>query len=177
MPSLRRLLSAGLALATLGSACGRSPKPLEVTDLLPGSWVQVYPALGNLDTLVLSSSGAVGGSIRGLALTFPDSLYLRWRTDFPPVPGGLCITREVIAQHPEGTSCFGFRLSGDSLFVANASGTSYLRLRPGRAPIAAWSTPHGFAITPTPGDSVHPLAAPVARATLAPRLPHRAPPN
>lgn len=154
------LLTVGCAL--LAASCGHrrertlGERPLEVSDVLPGSWVQVWPPGEALDTLAFRSNGDVAGSTRGLKLPFEYHERLTWRTDFGIMPGGLCISEGPRTGGVRGISCSGLRIAGDTLLLPN--GARYMRLRPGRPAISAWSGPGGIVLSPAPGESVHALA-------------------
>jgi hypothetical protein len=158
----RRARILGLCCLLCAAGCGHrrertlGERPLEVSDVLPGSWVQVWPARGVLDTLVFRSSGDVAGSVRGLWLPFEYHEHLTWRTDFAPVPGGLCISEGPWTGGVRAISCDGFRIAGDTLLLAR--GARYMRLRPAGPAISAWSEPAGVVLEPAPGESVHALA-------------------
>jgi hypothetical protein len=167
-PARALALCCVLCVAGCRRAGERAPKEriTEVSDVLPGSWVQVWPAGGALDTLQLRSNGDVAGSVRALNLPFEYHEHLTWRTDFAPMPGGLCIAEGPWTGGVRAIACDGFRIAGDTLLLVG--GARYMRFRPGQPAIAAWSGSAGFALAPAPGDSVHALAIPTPRVTLGP---------
>ncbi len=150
----------GLCCVLGGGGCShRAERSLEVSDLLPGSWVQVWPARGVLDTLILRSNGDVGGSVLGLQLPFTHREHMTWHTDFAMQPGALCVAEGPWTGGQRGIACNGFRLAGDTLLLAGDA-ARYMRIRPGRPPIAAWSGPGEYVLPPAPGESVRALAPP-----------------
>lgn len=160
-----RARTLSLCCLLCAASCGhRRERALDVSDVLPGKWVQVWPVAGALDTLEFRSNGDVDGGVRGLWLPFTHREHLTWRTDFPFYPGGLCISEGPWTAGVRGISCDGFRIAADTLLLAR--GARYMRLRPGGPAIVAWSGPWGFVAEPAPGESAHALAPPPRSATV-----------
>ena len=153
--------SVGLTLAAFLAGCENAPDPKieEVSDPLVGRWVQVYPQAGALDTMILNAdhsaklpeSGHLAATITGEERI--DFDFKLWRTDYPLMPGGLCIG-DVNRRW-----CVGFRLVGDTLALANLKGSVFLRLPSDGEPVAfsPWKERYVPVEAPAPGDSVRAL--------------------
>jgi hypothetical protein len=116
----------------------------------------VYPSAGSLDTLTLAADGSAylrGDGRLAATLTGVEGInfdFKVWRTDYPLMPGGLCIGDE------RRRWCMGFRLTGDTLALANLKGSVFLRVPPDgkRLEFSAWKARHVPVEAPAPGDSV-----------------------
>ncbi len=146
----------------LGSACQgeeRSPAPADPVHpaVLVGHWIQVYPATGALDTVSLDDDGRVSRSVVGFDLheVIPHTY---WQIGAAVMPGGFCIGEEKPAlTHPNPQRhCQGYRLLGDTLWLANQNRTVFVRVpQDGRVlALAPWSSPRRAVSAPGAGDSV-----------------------
>lgn len=121
---------------------------------LVGRWVQVFPARGALDTLVLRADGTIQGSADGLDDTeFPLE---RWRIGAPLMRDGLCLGE---AQQRSGARvpqfvCQAFVVTGDTMWLANRNHTVFLRYRTSDAvsAISPWPALIGAPLAPRPGQ-------------------------
>ena len=154
-------LAIGIALAAFLAGCesAEHPQVKEASHPLVGRWVQVYPEAGALDTMILAADHSATLRRNGqlaATLTGVDSIdfdFKVWRTDYPLMPGGLCI------GDLNRRWCKGFRLVGDTLALANSKGSVFLRLPSNGEPVAfsPWKERYVPVESPAPGDSVRAL--------------------
>jgi hypothetical protein len=124
---------------------------------LLGRWVQVFPEQGALESMVLSADGTAdfrGSNALVQTLTGQDSANIKltkWFVGHRFMPGGLCIGND------EQRWCVGWKISGDTLALANLRQSIFLRQQDGAPPVAtvAWTQPHFTAAEPpAPLDTV-----------------------
>ena len=155
-PELCRPLAL-IATIIVVTACTREAPAADPAHpaVLAGRWIQVYPATGALDTMVLHDDGRVTGSTVGLGeRSYP---YVAWRIGADLMPGGFCIGEEKATLYPKPQhSCQGYLLAGDTLWLANEQRTTYLRASDdGSGPmLTPWTSPRGDVRAPVAGDSV-----------------------
>lgn len=140
-PSAKRQ-AAFFVLACVAFACraheGNS-KSEEVL-LVAGSWLQMYPARGAPDTLVVHADRTLSGSIAGL-----DALgiqHTHCSIEQPHMPEAFCFSTRP--PHHGKQHCQLWLIEGDTLWLANVSGTTFLRSEAfvaGRAPANAATDP------------------------------------
>ena len=149
---LERIAAGGLVLCAI--SCDPAHEQARPVSPLVGRWVQVFPALGALDTLWLREDGMVVGLAAGL----DDTGYAleRWKLGSTFMPGGLCLGEALSESDPRQPQflCQAFSISGDTLWLANRSQTVFLRYRPTDATraIAPWPALTGAPIAPRPGE-------------------------
>ena len=151
----------GITLAAFLVSCesAEHPQVEEASHPLVGRWVQVYPEAGALDTMILAADHSATLRRNGqlaATLTGEDNIdfdFKIWRTDYPLMPGGLCIG-DVNRRW-----CVGFRLLGDTLALANLKGSVFLRIPSDGEPVAfsPWKQRSIPVEAPAPGDSVRAL--------------------
>ena len=132
-----RLALPAIAIAACASGDAEHGAATAVQQALVGSWIRVYPSVGAPDTITLYADGRVTGSTTGIDRETPVPLA-QWRLGDPLMPNGLCIGTER-ARH-----CQGFRLSGDTLGLANQKRAVFVRasaMRPGARPATLLSPP------------------------------------
>ena len=153
----RRTLLALSIVSGLACRVEESPPDPAHPSVLAGRWIQMYPAIGALDTLTLYEDGRVSGSVAGIGDDLPVPTNY-WRIGHRLMPGGFCIGEErpPLTRPTPQRHCQGYRLVGDTLWLANGNRTTFLRL-PDTGPLLAltpWTSPRGSVDAPVTGDSV-----------------------
>ena len=163
LPDGLTILVPALAVA-LSVAC-QDPEPPTDTDPaaeVAGTWIRMFPPEGAPDTLVLRADGTLHGSTAGLDSS--PTAYERWWIGDRIMPGGLCFGEaEPRPGHQDRAShCQGYRVSADTLWLANERRTAFLRAAAAvRAEeVVPWTNPRGGTAPPVPLDSVQASAAP-----------------
>ena len=153
------------AAVVVGGACQPEERPADPAHptVLVGHWIQMYPATGALDTVRIHEDGGVSGSVAGFDNS-AEMPHTYWRIGNRLMPGGFCIGEEKpsLTRPTPQRHCQGYRLAGDTLWLANQNRTAFLRVPEYRSvsALAPWSSPLGEVGSPEAGDSV---ARPPAR--------------
>ena len=138
-------VASGLLVTVLGSAavgCSTRADAPASTPPIVGTWVQVYPKVGALDTVKFGMDSSLSGSTMHVATPLPSAGH--WKIDAPVDPDQLCLGGDSLGARPPHWVCQAYRLNGDTLWLANGSETTFLRLHPNDSvPIGEWQKPHG----------------------------------
>lgn len=150
-PSIERAIAVAL-VTTLAACAPAAEKDDPNPPPLVGTWLAVSPSALAGDTLVLLADGTAMGASR--VIDAEAKAISRWQIGARVMPGGFCVRAE------ESLWCQGFRLSGDTLGLANQSRTVFLRVTGpgGAARTAARLRTEDFRHVrvgaPAPGESV-----------------------
>lgn len=141
-----------LLLISVGCSRGAGPHSADATALI-GRWIQVYPAEGALDTLILREDGTVRGSVSGFDPSGAHDIT-HWNIGTRLMPGGFCIGEG--AGKDKFSYCQGFLIEGDTLWFANRRRSVFVRIPADgrRVDFAAWDDPHRSVFAPEPAESV-----------------------
>lgn len=141
-----------LLLISVGCSRGAGRQAADATALI-GHWIQVYPAEGALDTLILRADGTVRGSVSGFDPSGSHDLT-HWNIGTPLMPGGFCIGEGK--GKDKFSHCQGFLIEGDTLWFANRRSSVFVRIPADgrRLDLAAWDDPHRSVVAPEPAESV-----------------------
>ncbi|HET7623122.1 MAG TPA: hypothetical protein VFK39_14550 [Gemmatimonadaceae bacterium] len=120
---------------------------------LSGRWIQVYPAEGALDTLILRAGGTVGGSVAGFD-SYGSRELTHWHIGTQLMPGGFCIGEGE--GKDKAALCQGFLIEGDTLWFANRRKSVFVRIPSDgrRITLAVWDDPHRSVSAPEPAETV-----------------------
>lgn len=128
-PGVRIASAAATVLAAIAGCAGPALPPPAEPPAVVGEWVQVYPARGASDTLVIRADGTVGGSVKAASLS-PASYDLhKWQIGTPLMPEGLCLGE---GPQPDGRKlwhCRAYRISGDTLALSGEPFPAFVRVR------------------------------------------------
>jgi hypothetical protein len=143
-----------LILLVISTGCSRgADRRTAAASNLVGRWIQVYPAEGALDTLILHADGTIGGSVAGFD-SYGSRELTHWDLGTPLMPGGFCIGEGE--GKDKFSHCQGFVIEGDTLWFANRRKSVFVRVPSDgrRIRLVAWDDPHRSVLAPEPAESV-----------------------
>jgi hypothetical protein len=119
LPALMLLIACGTGPES-GRTTGGEQEDQTHPRALVGSWTKVFPPSEGI-VLVLAADGSATGQGAYVGQIDGFGAIKAWQVGDPGMPGGLCLRGERLL------SCQGFRLTGDTLLLANEERSIFYR--------------------------------------------------